>query len=214
MEPRQFARDRFRRRVARFRQLDGGPTRRFGGTGLGLAIARDFVELHGGTISIADAPEGGALFTVELPRSAPTDTVVQPPSAAPRSGVKDREAIEDELGGRLVVETPVVGARDGALVLVVEDNREMNRLICESLAPDYRVAAAFDGGEGLRRTRELSPDLIGCFASPTRGPESRPTASRIYSIGSGNSTRPTVAAPVSGSRSRRVSSKRTVDGSG
>ena len=38
-----------------------------GGTGLGLAIVGEIVSLHGGTIAVGDAPEGGALFTVELP---------------------------------------------------------------------------------------------------------------------------------------------------
>jgi CheY-like chemotaxis protein len=40
----------------RFRQLDGGPTRRHGGTGLGLAIARDLVALHRGTLTAGQAP--------------------------------------------------------------------------------------------------------------------------------------------------------------
>ena len=51
----------------RFRQGLLGTTRRFGGTGLGLAIAKDFVELHGGTITVGDAPGGGAAFVVQLP---------------------------------------------------------------------------------------------------------------------------------------------------
>ncbi|MFZ5471406.1 MAG: ATP-binding protein, partial [Myxococcota bacterium] len=68
----------------RFRQLEGGTTRRFGGTGLGLAIARDFVMLHHGSISVGDAPEGGASFTVTLPRTAPRGTRVRP-RAAPAS---------------------------------------------------------------------------------------------------------------------------------
>jgi signal transduction histidine kinase len=38
-----------------------------GGTGLGLAIVGEIVTLHGGTVLVGDAPEGGALFTVELP---------------------------------------------------------------------------------------------------------------------------------------------------
>ena len=37
------------------------------GFGLGLAIARDIVLGHGGNISVADAPGGGALFSISLP---------------------------------------------------------------------------------------------------------------------------------------------------
>jgi len=38
-----------------------------GGTGLGLAIVKHLVELHGGTATASNRPEGGALFTIRLP---------------------------------------------------------------------------------------------------------------------------------------------------
>jgi two-component system phosphate regulon sensor histidine kinase PhoR len=38
-----------------------------GGTGLGLSIVKHLVELHDGTASVANGPDGGAVFTVALP---------------------------------------------------------------------------------------------------------------------------------------------------
>jgi signal transduction histidine kinase len=39
------------------------------GTGLGLAICRRVVQMHGGRIRADSHPQGGSVFTVELPRS-------------------------------------------------------------------------------------------------------------------------------------------------
>jgi two-component system phosphate regulon sensor histidine kinase PhoR len=42
-------------------------TRDPGGTGLGLAIVKHLVGLHGGKVAAANRPEGGAVFTLEIP---------------------------------------------------------------------------------------------------------------------------------------------------
>jgi signal transduction histidine kinase len=57
------------------------------GLGLGLSISKQFVEMHGGEISAASAPDGGTRITVRLPRRARTPGAEapypSPPSLAP-----------------------------------------------------------------------------------------------------------------------------------
>ena len=56
----------------RFTRLDEGRARDRGGAGLGLAVVRSLVERHGGTVTVGDAPSGGARLTVALPAERTT----------------------------------------------------------------------------------------------------------------------------------------------
>jgi signal transduction histidine kinase len=49
-----------------FRRFWQGGRDQNGGAGLGLDIAARTVVAHGGAISVSDAPEGGAIFTMEF----------------------------------------------------------------------------------------------------------------------------------------------------
>ena len=51
----------------RFYRVDKSRSRP-GGTGLGLAIVKHLVELHGGEATAENRSEGGAVFTIKLPK--------------------------------------------------------------------------------------------------------------------------------------------------
>jgi signal transduction histidine kinase/DNA-binding NarL/FixJ family response regulator len=157
----------------RFRQLEGGPDRAPGGTGLGLSIVRELARLQGGEVTIADAPEGGALFVVTLPLTAPPGaTVRQRAEEIPATGilpqdleVQARDQARDQAAARHAGPGQAAPAdpdedRDLPLVLVVEDHPDLNKLVCDVLSPRYRTVTALDGEDGLRTALELRPDLI------------------------------------------------------
>ena len=146
----------------RFHQGQQGTTRDFGGTGLGLAIAKEFVELHHGSIGVTSAPGGGALFQVEIPLKAPSGTYV---ASRPGLGTDiDAEAATDGVIAELMPEeiASTVEARtlDRPTVLVVEDNPQMRSFVREALSADYRVVTAADGRIALNRAMADVPDLV------------------------------------------------------
>lgn len=147
----------------RFRQGQAGTTRNFGGTGLGLAISKEFVELLHGTITVTAAPGGGCLFQVELPLAPPPgtlpigfDTAVHAPPLSP----SPIDGVLAELAQPETHAAPGPGPGGAPRILVVEDNAEMRRFICEALRAEFLVEAAPDGASALDAAIAAPPDLV------------------------------------------------------
>ncbi len=54
-----------------FRQVDGSSSRNYEGTGLGLALTKEFIEMHGGHISVSSRQHQGSCFTFSIPIHTP-----------------------------------------------------------------------------------------------------------------------------------------------
>jgi PAS domain S-box-containing protein len=131
------------------------------GTGLGLSIVKEFVSLHRGSVTVADARGGkGTVFAVALPLSAPQGTELL--KAVEEPNVESaREAVE-ELEIRKLAQNAAVRTRAPGvpIVLIVEDNADMNAFIATTLSERFQVVSAFDAQEGLEQALRLHPDLI------------------------------------------------------
>ena len=148
----------------RFFQAENSDTRRYGGTGLGLAIAKDFVEMHGGTIRAGVAAEGGASFVFTVPLEAAAGTIGAESAVAferpPSTLEQVRSLADDRALAAAGSDASGIGADGRPLVLVVEDNTDMRRHIRSLLEQRYRTEGASDGQEGLEKAGRLLPDLI------------------------------------------------------
>ncbi len=61
--------DELARVLEPFYRIESSRSRSSGGTGLGLTIARNIAEQHGGSLTLANRPQGGLEVTVVLPES-------------------------------------------------------------------------------------------------------------------------------------------------
>jgi two-component system sensor histidine kinase KdpD len=59
-----------------FEKFFRGPQAPAGGSGLGLTISKGFIEAQGGTITAANRPGGGAVFTLSLAQTEPAPAVL------------------------------------------------------------------------------------------------------------------------------------------
>ena len=153
-----------------FMQADASTTRKFGGTGLGLAIIKRFTDLMQGKVSVASVANEGTTFTVILPET------LQPPAAesqqdgnskaADSPTLKEPSPRKTNLNDADVVENlmPLLSKdsdRDKAIVLVIDDDPVIQDILTRVLVSEgLQPVTASDGEEGLKRAREINPDLI------------------------------------------------------
>jgi signal transduction histidine kinase/CheY-like chemotaxis protein len=119
----------------RFRQAEGGASRRHGGLGLGLAIVKQLVELHGGQAIAQSAGKGrGSSFTVRLPAF----------------GIAAMDALEPT--GTLPLANDMLESNllAGLAVLAVEDQPDMLEYLRRVLEEQgARVVVATSGAQAL-----------------------------------------------------------------
>lgn len=161
----------------RFYQVDRP---RPNGSGIGLSLTRAFVELMGGTITVESVKGKGSCFTVRLPMhsGASQSHVV---SLSGDEAENEEKSIFTDLGiiesvtddnnfpSSLSSDSPGSGMKGEngmndalPIVLVIDDNEEICRLVSMILNKKYQVLEAYSGKEGIKMAMKFIPDAILC----------------------------------------------------
>lgn len=123
------------------------------GSGIGLSLAKAFIELHEGSISVESALNKGSVFTVTLPvRHIAENATVSEKMIGHADAEAELDAIES------------TRTLDGTkpIVLLIDDNKDIQKLVGELLGSDYNIITASNGKEGVKMASRYVPDLIIC----------------------------------------------------
>jgi signal transduction histidine kinase/ligand-binding sensor domain-containing protein/DNA-binding response OmpR family regulator len=124
------------------------------GSGIGLAITREFVKLHGGTITVDSESEKGSCFTIFLPlhnMSQPIDNV--PTTEQIQDNTETYKAVNQ-------IQQDVGEKNKKPVLLLIEDNEDFRFYLKDNLKDNYHVLDAANGLEGWRQILNHIPDLI------------------------------------------------------
>ncbi|MCM1138260.1 MAG: substrate-binding domain-containing protein [Muribaculum sp.] len=123
------------------------------GSGIGLSLAKAFVELHEGSISVESELKKGTTFIVTLPVKHIADSAIE------AHKLIDNQDVEAELEN---IETNITFDADKPIVLIIDDNKDIQKLVGELLNDEYNIITASNGKEGVRMSARYVPDLIIC----------------------------------------------------
>jgi DNA-binding response OmpR family regulator len=130
------------------------------GSGLGLAVVKELVQVNNGRIEVSSKLNEGTTFRVTLPLISDFDKTqaikVTDVSLTLSPSVEFFVNEADDLK-----EEKIAAVKDSKpVILIVEDNKDMQTYIEQTLEDDYQCIKAGNGQQGIELAVEHIPDLI------------------------------------------------------
>ncbi len=152
----------------RYNHFDSSNTNLFG-TGIGLSYSKGLVELHHGELSVVSqratgGNNGHTCFTIKLPlgrQHLADDEIIL--------NFKSSDDIHSYTEGVFPAEPHIQAKKKEVLkntdnkapvMLVVEDNLDVRKLVAGNFEADFEIHEAADGEQGLALAKEVIPDII------------------------------------------------------
>ncbi|WP_027077637.1 ATP-binding protein [Maribacter antarcticus] len=136
----------------RFYQTDGQNE----GAGVGLSLVKELTELHNGKINVLSEVNKWTLFEVSLAieKSLLKNIEIKVTTdSLPTGSTVNLELNEPEIG-----KSPE--NKELPILLIVEDNADVRRLLTDTFKLEYKVIEAVNGEEGCLKALNIIPDII------------------------------------------------------
>lgn len=145
--------------------------------GVGLHLTHELVNVHKGTITYEENPEGGSVFTVTLSTDLsvyeekdfliPNNVLLREEEMAERhlADMEHAEIVrEEQTEDTAEVPEDVLPAAplNKRKLLIIEDDTDVREFLKEELSVYFEVEAEADGKSGLERAYSYDADLIIC----------------------------------------------------
>ncbi len=137
----------------RFYQVDNTTEYTEEGSGIGLTLTKELVHLMNGSIRVESEFQTGTTFNITLPIT----------NSAPKETLKDQlldVLITSHPSENDFTETNESNSKEEAIVLIVDDNKDILNLLQASLKTHYNVISAINGKIGIEKAIENIPDVI------------------------------------------------------
>jgi signal transduction histidine kinase/DNA-binding response OmpR family regulator len=148
----------------RFYQADDSYKRQYEGTGIGLSLVKELVELHKGTITVKSSLNNQTTFSCYFPfnkkilsKKAAAKIVTKQNTGSFAAKEFPKETIGEENENSESENTIDIAK---PTVLVVDDQLDVRKYICDKLAETYTVIEAKNGKEGFESAKQHIPDLV------------------------------------------------------
>jgi signal transduction histidine kinase/ligand-binding sensor domain-containing protein/DNA-binding response OmpR family regulator len=129
------------------------------GSGIGLSIVKEYMDLLKGRVEVKSKLGEGSTFTLYLPVGIEHVKEHQIAPAKQTDQTNESRNISDtSLTHSQKTKTEHSG--DLPTILIVEDDKELNDYLMNSLSENYHVVSAYDGRKGCEKAFELIPQLI------------------------------------------------------
>lgn len=134
------------------------------GIGIGLALAKNFTELHMGSIHIESELNKGSVFSVMIPRDKTlfVDAVLDNKNAVTENETVDLEEwiTSAELKSSEKKTSNININENKELILLIDDNPDILNYLDGLLEGKYDLIYANNGEEGVEKALRYVPDLI------------------------------------------------------